>query len=118
MFVKILAFKFRLIPMFLIVPSSDELKKLMRKHGGGFQQYYSRTKCTHIVATNLPDSKIKELRYGNGRKGGKKEERKEGMDGQTDKGRDGGRKEGREERRERGEERRWLRELQFRRRDG
>ncbi|XP_028412709.1 DNA repair protein REV1-like [Dendronephthya gigantea] len=43
-------------------PSSDELKQLMKRYGGGFQHYYSRSKCTHIIATNLPNSKIKELR--------------------------------------------------------
>lgn len=47
---------------FIIAPSSDELKRLMKKHGGGFQHYYSKSRCTHIVATNLPDSKIKELK--------------------------------------------------------
>lgn len=47
----------------ILVPSSDELKRLMKKHGGGYQHYYSRSKCTHIIATNLPDSKIKELRF-------------------------------------------------------
>ena len=44
------------------VPSLDELKRLMKKHGGGFQHYYSRSNCTHIIATNLPDSKIKKLK--------------------------------------------------------
>ncbi|XP_046857755.1 DNA repair protein REV1-like isoform X2 [Xenia sp. Carnegie-2017] len=44
------------------VPSSDELKILMKKHGGGYQHYYSKSKCTHIIATNLPDSKIKDLK--------------------------------------------------------
>ena len=34
----------------------------MKQYGGGYQHYYSRSKCTHIIATNLPDSKIKELR--------------------------------------------------------
>lgn len=31
-------------------------------HGGQFHVYYSRSKTTHIIATNLPNSKIQELR--------------------------------------------------------
>lgn len=50
---------------FFVVPSSDELKILMKKHGGGYQHYYSKSKCTHIIATNLPDSKIKDLKLVN-----------------------------------------------------
>ena len=46
----------------ILVPSSDQLKRLMKQYGGGYQHYYSKSKCTHIIATNLPDSKIKELR--------------------------------------------------------
>lgn len=31
-------------------------------HGGQFHVYYSRSKTTHIIATNLPNSKIQELK--------------------------------------------------------
>lgn len=43
-------------------PSADELRRLMMLHGGQFHVYYSHTKTTHIIATNLPNFKIKELR--------------------------------------------------------
>lgn len=33
---------------------------LMALHGGGFQQYPTRSNTTHIVASNLPDAKVKE----------------------------------------------------------
>ncbi|KAL0963484.1 hypothetical protein UPYG_G00307040 [Umbra pygmaea] len=42
-------------------PSADELRRLMMLHGGQFHLYYSRSKTTHIIATNLPNSKIQEL---------------------------------------------------------
>ncbi|KAF3843412.1 hypothetical protein F7725_002261 [Dissostichus mawsoni] len=43
-------------------PSADELRRLMMLHGGQFHIYYSRSKTSHIIANNLPNSKIKELR--------------------------------------------------------
>nr|XP_060625754.1 DNA repair protein REV1 [Anolis sagrei ordinatus]XP_060625755.1 DNA repair protein REV1 [Anolis sagrei ordinatus]XP_060625757.1 DNA repair protein REV1 [Anolis sagrei ordinatus]XP_060625758.1 DNA repair protein REV1 [Anolis sagrei ordinatus] len=43
-------------------PSSDELRHLMMLHGGQYHVYYSRSKTTHIIATNLPNAKIKELK--------------------------------------------------------
>ncbi|XP_053295980.1 DNA repair protein REV1 isoform X1 [Pleuronectes platessa] len=43
-------------------PSADELRRLMMLHGGQFHVYYSRSKITHIIATNLPNSKIQELK--------------------------------------------------------
>ncbi|XP_038617712.1 DNA repair protein REV1 isoform X2 [Tachyglossus aculeatus] len=43
-------------------PSADELRKLMMLHGGQYHVYYSRSKTTHIIATNLPNTKIKELK--------------------------------------------------------
>ncbi|XP_045062698.1 uncharacterized protein LOC121555105 isoform X2 [Coregonus clupeaformis] len=43
-------------------PTADELRRLMMLHGGQFHMYYSRSKTTHIIATNLPNSKIQELR--------------------------------------------------------
>ncbi|CAG0881056.1 unnamed protein product [Cyprideis torosa] len=42
-------------------PSADQLKRLMMLHSGDYHHYYSRSKTTHIIATNLPDSKIKAL---------------------------------------------------------
>eukprot|EP00803_Ostreobium_quekettii_P007207 evm.model.scf_1084.2 EVM.evm.TU.scf_1084.2 scf_1084:6744-14924(+) len=44
------------------VPSHQELKQLMAIHGGGFENYYSRSRVTHIVCSNLPDTKIKQFR--------------------------------------------------------
>uniref|UniRef100_A0A1A7YB70 DNA repair protein REV1 n=1 Tax=Iconisemion striatum TaxID=60296 RepID=A0A1A7YB70_9TELE len=43
-------------------PSADELRKLMMLHGGQFHLYYSRSRTTHIIASNLPNSKIQELK--------------------------------------------------------
>ncbi|XP_071064837.1 DNA repair protein REV1 isoform X2 [Dasypus novemcinctus] len=43
-------------------PSAEELRKLMMLHGGQYHVYYSRSKTTHIIATNLPHAKIKELK--------------------------------------------------------
>nr|XP_046259861.1 DNA repair protein REV1 isoform X2 [Scatophagus argus] len=43
-------------------PSADELRRLMMLHGGQFHVYYSRSKTTHIIANNLPNSKIQELK--------------------------------------------------------
>eukprot|EP00794_Sanderia_malayensis_P015420 gene15420-16993_t len=43
-------------------PTSDHLKQIMAEHGGLFQHYYSKRICTHIIATNLPDSKIREIK--------------------------------------------------------
>lgn len=34
----------------------------MMLHGGQFHAYYSRTNTTHIIANNLPHSKVKELK--------------------------------------------------------
>ncbi|XP_073768289.1 DNA repair protein REV1 isoform X1 [Danio rerio] len=43
-------------------PSAAELRRLMMLHGGQFHLYYSRSKTTHIIATNLPNFKIQELK--------------------------------------------------------
>ncbi|KAM3862318.1 uncharacterized protein ACN63O_014078 [Diretmus argenteus] len=43
-------------------PNADELRRLMMLHGGLFHVYYSRSKTTHIIANNLPNSKIQELK--------------------------------------------------------
>ncbi|WCJ17827.1 DNA-directed DNA polymerase [Euphorbia peplus] len=44
------------------VPSSQELRGYMLKFGGRFQNYFSRHRVTHIICSNLPDSKVKNLR--------------------------------------------------------
>ncbi|XP_057964637.1 DNA repair protein REV1 isoform X2 [Malania oleifera] len=44
------------------VPSSQELRGYMLKFGGCFENYFSKHRVTHIVCSNLPDSKIKNLR--------------------------------------------------------
>lgn len=41
-------------------PSSDELKRIMMTHGGTFHTYH-RSFTTYIIATNLPDVKIRQL---------------------------------------------------------
>jgi len=38
----------------------------MLSNGGRFVNYFSRHTVTHIVCTNLPDSKMKNLRYVSG----------------------------------------------------
>ncbi|XP_013867133.1 DNA repair protein REV1 isoform X2 [Austrofundulus limnaeus] len=43
-------------------PSADELRRLMMLHGGQFHMYYSRSKTTHIIANNLPNCKIQDLK--------------------------------------------------------
>ncbi|KAG8258420.1 deoxycytidyl transferase [Homalodisca vitripennis] len=47
------------------VPSADELKLLMMKHGGVYHHYFRNGKTTHIIATNLPDTKVKQLKHMN-----------------------------------------------------
>ncbi|XP_076042778.1 rev1 DNA directed polymerase isoform X2 [Oratosquilla oratoria] len=42
-------------------PTAEELKRLMMANGGIFHHYYSRTSTTHIIASNLPDTKIKNM---------------------------------------------------------
>ncbi|KAL1125488.1 hypothetical protein V6Z11_A13G047000 [Gossypium hirsutum] len=44
------------------VPSSQELRQYMLNHDGRFENYFSRHRVTHIICSNLPDSKIKNLR--------------------------------------------------------
>lgn len=48
--------------IFITDPSADELRRLMMLHGGQYHIYYSKSKTTHIIATNLPNAKIKELK--------------------------------------------------------
>ena len=42
-------------------PSSDELKRIMMSHGGVYHHYESQA-TTHIIASNLPDVKVRALR--------------------------------------------------------
>ncbi|MED6119163.1 hypothetical protein PIB30_009265 [Stylosanthes scabra] len=44
------------------VPSSQELRGYMLKYGGRFENYFSRHCVTHIICSNLPDSKVKNIR--------------------------------------------------------
>ncbi|WOL04976.1 DNA repair protein REV1 isoform X3 [Canna indica] len=44
------------------IPSSQELRGYMLKHGGRFENYFSRHTVTHIICGNLPDSKMRNLR--------------------------------------------------------
>ncbi|KAI7992717.1 DNA repair protein REV1 [Camellia lanceoleosa] len=44
------------------VPPSQELQSYMLRHGGRLENYFSRHRVTHIICSNLPDSKIKNLR--------------------------------------------------------
>ncbi|KAL5561320.1 hypothetical protein UlMin_031067 [Ulmus minor] len=44
------------------VPSSKELKGYMLKYGGRYENYFSRNRVTHIICSNLPNSKLKNLR--------------------------------------------------------
>jgi DNA repair protein REV1 len=41
------------------VPSHHELKQIMALHGGRFETYYYRDRVTHVVCSNLPDTKLK-----------------------------------------------------------
>ena len=53
----------RLLLGIFSVPPADELRRLVYLHGGRYQQYYTKRTVTHIIATNLPNSKIQEIRY-------------------------------------------------------
>ncbi|ESQ39557.1 hypothetical protein EUTSA_v10000766mg [Eutrema salsugineum] len=44
------------------VPSHQELRGYMMRYGGRFENYFSRRTVTHIICSNLPDSKVKNLR--------------------------------------------------------
>jgi len=47
----------------LTVPSHQELKQIMALHGGRFETYYHRSRVTHIICSNLPDTKLKQLAH-------------------------------------------------------
>ncbi|XP_047478383.1 DNA repair protein REV1-like [Penaeus chinensis] len=42
-------------------PTGEELKRIMMVNGGTYHHYYSRSKTTHIIASNLPDTKVKNM---------------------------------------------------------
>jgi DNA repair protein REV1 len=42
-------------------PCADDLKRLMKLHGGQYAYFYSKSQVTHMIANNLPDTKIKDL---------------------------------------------------------
>ncbi|KAI4318418.1 hypothetical protein MLD38_032122 [Melastoma candidum] len=46
----------------LTVPSCQELRVYMLKYGGRLENYFSRHRVTHIICSNLPSSKIKNIR--------------------------------------------------------
>ncbi|GAV62320.1 LOW QUALITY PROTEIN: BRCT domain-containing protein/IMS domain-containing protein/IMS_C domain-containing protein [Cephalotus follicularis] len=46
----------------LTIPSSQELRGYMLKHGGHFENYFSSHCVTHIICSNLSQSKMKNLR--------------------------------------------------------
>lgn len=39
-------------------PSAEELKNLMALHGGVYHHYHRPAKTSHIIASNLPDTKV------------------------------------------------------------
>ena len=55
-------YSFVVICSLFVVPSSDELKKLVIANGGAYHHYYAMSKVTHIIASNLPTSKISQIR--------------------------------------------------------
>uniref|UniRef100_A0A6A7FQN7 DNA repair protein REV1 n=1 Tax=Hirondellea gigas TaxID=1518452 RepID=A0A6A7FQN7_9CRUS len=42
-------------------PSGEELKRIMLCNGGTFHHYYSRRRTTHIIAANLPQTKVRNM---------------------------------------------------------
>ncbi|KAJ8769069.1 hypothetical protein K2173_024065 [Erythroxylum novogranatense] len=46
----------------LTIPSSQELKGYMLNLGGRFENYFSRHRVTHIICSNLADTKVRNLR--------------------------------------------------------
>ncbi|XP_078488836.1 DNA repair protein REV1-like [Ciona intestinalis] len=43
-------------------PTADELKTLMAKHGGKYHAYYNSNYTTHVITSNLPRAKAKDLK--------------------------------------------------------
>lgn len=46
----------------MVEPPADQLKQLMVTHGGKYHHYYIANKTTHVIASNLPQSKMKNLK--------------------------------------------------------
>lgn len=44
------------------VPSKEELRQYVLMHGGGFE-HYETARVTHVIATHLPVSKVRQLRF-------------------------------------------------------
>uniref|UniRef100_A0A1B6D5V3 DNA repair protein REV1 n=1 Tax=Clastoptera arizonana TaxID=38151 RepID=A0A1B6D5V3_9HEMI len=44
------------------IPPADELKQLMIKYGGIYHHYHISSRTTYIIASNLPNTKIKQLK--------------------------------------------------------
>ncbi|URE45778.1 impB/mucB/samB family C-terminal domain [Musa troglodytarum] len=47
---------------FFFFSNKNELRGYMLKHGGRFENYFSKHTVTHIICGNLPDSKMRNLR--------------------------------------------------------
>lgn len=45
-----------------LVPSADELKRIMMENGGVYHHYHRPNLTTHIIASNLPTAKLKLLK--------------------------------------------------------
>lgn len=43
-------------------PSSEDLRLLMLLHGGTYHHYYRSEKTTHVIASNLPNAKMMQLK--------------------------------------------------------
>lgn len=48
--------------MLILVPSADELKRIMMENGGVYHHYHRSGLTTHIIASNLPTAKLKLLK--------------------------------------------------------
>ena len=46
-----------------LAPTADELKKMMKLHGGNYAYFYSKTNVTHMIANQLAGAKISDLKY-------------------------------------------------------
>ncbi|XP_064948778.1 DNA repair protein REV1-like [Musa acuminata AAA Group] len=44
------------------VPPSQELRVFMLRHGGRYENYFSRRSVTHIICSHLPDNKMRNFR--------------------------------------------------------
>lgn len=44
-------------------PTHGELKQLMALHGGRFETYFHRSRVTHFICSNLPDTHLKKLAH-------------------------------------------------------